>query len=457
MRQERFENVKYVGTRWIDINKGDSDRLEYRSRLVAQEVRHTTTSDFFSGTAPLQGLKFLLLMSLCEWLPDLNGKLLRKLEEELVSVIDVKRAHFCAKARREVKVRLPPELDPKGEFYGLLLQSLYGTQDAAANWEFAYTEVLLKLGFCQGASSPCVFHHVRRGIRTWVHGEGFVNSGTKSNLLWFHAELQKVWTLTIRGTLGPPSRNDPDCIQKIRILGRLVERTNFGFLWEADPRHSELIVQQVGVSGTAVETPTVGVKKEDYDDAKMLNAKDAALYRSVVMRASYLVTDRPDLQYCPKELAKTMSKPTTVCWGRLKRLARHLKRYPRVVQRLDAQTSVNTLDGWADTDHAGCVLSRKSTSCSTVMFGRCMMKSQSKGQAVIALSSGKAEYYGLVSHLSVLLGLLSLGLDWGRRFKLTAKMDATAGIAIGKRRGLGRVKHIATNFLWVQKKHEHLP
>ena len=29
-------------------------------------------------------------------------------------------------------------------------------------------------------------------------------------------------------------------------------------------------------------------------------------------------------------------------------------------------------------------------------------------------------------------------------------MDATAGIAIGSRRGLGRVKHIDTVFLWAQ-------
>ena len=29
-------------------------------------------------------------------------------------------------------------------------------------------------------------------------------------------------------------------------------------------------------------------------------------------------------------------------------------------------------------------------------------------------------------------------------------MDATAGAAIGSRRGLGRVKHIDTCFLWVQ-------
>merc|ERR1712026_517968 len=28
-----------IGTRWVDVNKGDSAHREYRSRLVAQEVR----------------------------------------------------------------------------------------------------------------------------------------------------------------------------------------------------------------------------------------------------------------------------------------------------------------------------------------------------------------------------------------------------------------------------------
>ena len=73
-----------------------------------------------------------------------------------------------------------------------------------------------------------------------------------------------------------------------------------------------------------------------------------------------------------------------------------------------------------------------------------------KGQAVIALSSGEAEYYGLVSAASQSLGLQSVLLDWGWRFGVHIWMDATAGIAIGSRRGLGRVKHIDTVFLWAQ-------
>ena len=49
-----------------------------------------------------------------------------------------------------------------------------------------------------------------------------------------------------------------------------------------------------------------------------------------------------------------------------------------------------------------------------------------------------------------MLGLQSILFDWGWKFNAYTWMDATAGIAIGSRRGLGRVKHIDTVFLWVQ-------
>ena len=70
---------------------------------------------------------------------------------------------------------------------------------------------------------------------------------------------------------------------------------------------------------------------------------------------------------------------------------------------------------------------------------------------VIALSSAEAEYYGLVSATSHLLGEVSLAKDWGMAMSPRIFMDATAGTAIGSQRGLGRVKHIDRVFLWVQQ------
>ena len=85
------------------------------------------------------------------------------------------------------------------------------------------------------------------------------------------------------------------------------------------------------------------------------------------------------------------------------------------------------------------------------MMGKCSVRHYAKGQGVIALSSGEAEYHGLVSIVAALLGSSSLAADWGIRLKPLAFMDATAGISIGSRKGLGRLKHIDTVFLWCQE------
>ena len=34
---------KIIGTRWVDVNKGDETTRNYRSRLVGKEYRHTPT------------------------------------------------------------------------------------------------------------------------------------------------------------------------------------------------------------------------------------------------------------------------------------------------------------------------------------------------------------------------------------------------------------------------------
>ena len=46
-----------IGTRWVDVNKGDSVHPEYRSRLVAQEINTNRREDLFAATPPLEAKK----------------------------------------------------------------------------------------------------------------------------------------------------------------------------------------------------------------------------------------------------------------------------------------------------------------------------------------------------------------------------------------------------------------
>jgi hypothetical protein len=79
-----------------------------------------------------------------------------------------------------------------------------------------------------------------------------------------------------------------------------------------------------------------------------------------------------------------------------------------------------------------------------------------RGQAVIAISSGEAECYSLVTLIAETCGLRSLATDWNLNYRLAANVDATAAIGSVSRRGLGKAKHIDTIFLWVQEKVDQL-
>ena len=98
-------------------------------------------------------------------------------------------------------------------------------------------------------------------------------------------------------------------------------------------------------------------------------------YQSYTMRLGYLSHDRTDLQRVVRELAKGMAEPTERHWEMLMRAARYLVHAPRVVQRFRYQASFERLDVHTDTDHAGCIRTRKSTTGVVALLGLCQVLS----------------------------------------------------------------------------------
>ena len=80
------------------------------------------------------------------------------------------------------------------------------------------------------------------------------------------------------------------------------------------------------------------------------------------------------------------------------------------------------------------------------------MHARSKTQASVALSSGEAEYYGVVSAAAASLYTQNLLSEWGWPLKIKLWCDASAARAIAQRLGVGKVKHIQTRYLWLQEK-----
>ena len=129
--------IKILQTKWVDVNKGDAINPNHRSRFVTMEFNTTKLVGLFASTPPLEALKLLV--------SDVATK------DEVIMVNDIARAYFEAPISRTVAVELPDEDKSDGQdMVGLLQKSLYGTRDAAINFQREVQKFMRGHGFIVG-------------------------------------------------------------------------------------------------------------------------------------------------------------------------------------------------------------------------------------------------------------------------------------------------------------------
>jgi hypothetical protein len=133
----------------------------------------------------------------------------------------------------------------------------------------------------------------------------------------------------------------------------------------------------------------------------------------------------------------------------LSRVARYLMDAGRVVYEFPWQRRP-TLRAYTDSDFAGCVATRRSTSGGAVLLGSHLLKHWASTQKKITLSSGEAELGAVVRGVSEALGIQSVARDLGVELQPEVHADSSAAIGICHRCGIGKVRHLAVAQLWVQ-------
>ena len=86
------------------------------------------------------------------------------------------------------------------------------------------------------------------------------------------------------------------------------------------------------------------------------------------------------------------------------------------------------------------------------MIGKHCIKTWSTTQPTVTLSSGEAEFYGVVKASGIALGQQSLLRDLGIDLPVRVWTDSSAALGICSRSGLGKLRHLETHTLWVQEK-----
>ena len=80
---------KIIKGRWVDVNKGDTARPDYRSRFVGKEYNTGVDPTLYAATPPLEALKLLLGYAASDTTKKIH-----------IMLSDVKRAYFHALAKR---------------------------------------------------------------------------------------------------------------------------------------------------------------------------------------------------------------------------------------------------------------------------------------------------------------------------------------------------------------------
>jgi hypothetical protein len=448
--------------------------LNIRSRLVGRELNLSKRDDLFAGTPPLESLRYVV--SRCASTPG-----------NIIKVICIKRAYFYAPATRAVYIEMPEEDRVPGDemMVGKLNLSLYGTRDAALNWTKSYTELLVRNGFIKGRHSAQNFYHPTKDIALTVHGDDFTITGQEGELEWLEKVLTKAYEVKV-DTLGPDPRRHK---QEVRVLNSVLCWENGGITYEADPRHAEMVIRDLGLENakpvntpgtreeankallengqdfTMLDPEALKVKDrvktlrksedpevEGVEDEKLLKGSEATTYRAICARLNYLSQDRPDIRYSVKEASRSMANPREGDWGLLKRIGRYLVATPRLRQWYSWQNRPSSVTTFVDSEWAGCRRTCRSTSGGAMMIGTHNVSHWSTTQALVALSSGEAELYAMIKGAAHTLGLISLAADFGEILQGRVRSDASAAIGIINRTGVGKLRHVRTQFLWLQDK-----
>lgn len=424
-----------IGLKWVfKIKKDEHGNItKHKARLVAKGYVQRQGIDYeevFAPVARIESVRVLLAVAAHRsW---------------SVHHMDVKSAFLNGDLAEEVYVQQPPGFVAAGHERKVLKlhKALYGLKQAPRAWNSKLDSSLLMLGF---ARSEC-----EHGLYTRSDGEKrlvvgiyvddlIITGGSTEVINTFKTEMKTLFRMSDLGVLS-------------YYLGIEVRQGRRGIeLLQA--AYAKKILEKAGM-GTCNPCATPMEARLKLSKQSTSPAVDATEYRSLIGSLRYLMNTRPDMAFAVGYLSRFMENPRQEHLAAMK----HLLRY--VAGTIDyglVYTSGDTefnLVGYSDSDMAGDIDDRKSTSGIIYFLGGNPVAWQSQKQRVVALSSCEAEY--IAGAAAACQGV------WLRRLLQDVvgvsgpppqlKMDNQSAIALSKNPVLhDRSKHIDTKFHFLRE------
>ena len=273
--------------------------------------------------------------------------------------MDVSTAFLHGELSEEVYLKQPEGFVEPGKenLVCHLKHSIYGLKQSPRCWNHALDSRLKEMGFEQTSSDPCLYVHADS------EREMFVVAVYVDDILHqVKEELSKKFDMKDLGPLH-------------HFLGVTVIQDQLSeSIWIGQPMYTEKILHRFDMHnskpvGSPVNPDVKLTACKNPDD--VYNQK---LYQALVGSLLYLSTKtRPDIAFAVSSAARFCANPTKEHWTVVKRILHYLH-------------------GFSDSDWAGDVGDRRSTSGYVFLLGGAAVSWKSTKQTTVALSTAEAEY-----------------------------------------------------------------
>lgn len=177
-------------------------------------------------------------------------------------------------------------------------------------------------------------------------------------------------------------------------------------------------------------------------------AVDSTQYMQMIGCLMYLLATRPDLTFSVCLIARYMERPTEIHLAAAKRVIRYLRGTTMLGIMYERKASVE-LQGWTDSDYAGDIDDRKSTSGYVFKLSSGSVSWSSKKQPIVTLSTTEAEFVAAASCACQAVWLRRILEQLGESQKncTIIQCDNSSSIKLSKNPVLhGKCKHIDVRY-----------
>jgi hypothetical protein len=358
--------------------------------------------------------------------------------------MDVKSAFLNCDLSESVFVKQPPGfIVGKGDKVLKLRKALYGLRQAPRAWNAKLDKELIALGFIKSKLDHAVYRRSNKNsfLIVGVYVDDLIISGPNvRDIVQFKFEMKKKFSMSDLGLLS-------------YYLGIEVKQEDSGITL-SQTAYASKILETAGMlncnpSATPMESRLKLYKREEDEVVRPTE------YRSLIGSLRYLVNTRPDLAFSVGVVSRYMEAPSQAHWGAVKHILRYLKGTKDYGCRYGKGTDLKPfLLGYSDSDFAGDVVDRKSTTGVVYFLGGNMVTWVSQKQKIVTLSSCEAEYVAAAAAAcqGVWLSRLVGDLLGTKEAQVKLLMDNMSAIALSKNPvHHDRSKHIDTKFHFIRE------